>query len=89
MFAPIIPSREPTARDRIAMTECVRLMAVLAESGAPAAQALAVIIGVRLVGIADKGVVAADIWSAEDLAPWVGVARDLTGDMARDLEASQ
>jgi hypothetical protein len=89
------PPQTPTAgsadcmlpiSDRIAASECVRLIALLVESGTPHSKELAIIVASRLIVIAgDDGPAdcAAAAMSYEDLAPWFGLARRLVSERGK------
>ena len=66
--------------DRIAASECVRLIALLVESTTPHSKELAIIVASRLVEISgDNGPAecAACAMSYEELEPWFELARKL------------
>jgi hypothetical protein len=67
-----------TIHDRIAASECVRLIGLLVEAKTPNAKDLAVLVASRLVAIAEHG--AGE--PAEDcsLEEWVRLARELVED---------
>lgn len=69
--------RRLTKADRVAATECVHLMGLLAASGAPHSEQLAALIGLRLVALVDDGVGARRPMSDGELAPWVEIGRRL------------
>ena len=62
-------------RDRIAASECVRLMGLLTDSDLPEAKSLATLVGARLATISDEG--AGESLTLEDIEPWVEVGRQL------------
>ena len=62
-------------RDRIAATECVRLMGFLVDCDVPSAKSLATIVGARLATISDEG--AGESIALEDIEPWVAIGRQL------------
>jgi hypothetical protein len=62
-------------RDRVAASECVRLMGLLTDSDIPHAKSLATLVGARLATIADEG--AGESITLEDIEPWVEIGRQL------------
>jgi len=67
-----------TRDSRIAASECVRLMrlmAALAEAKTPHSKDLALIVGLRLLSIKRDG--AADPLSDEQIEPWLDIAEQL------------
>jgi hypothetical protein len=64
-----------TPEDCIAASECVRLMAALAEAKTPHSKELAVIVGMRLLAIWRNGV--GDPLTPAQIEPWIEIARQL------------
>jgi len=64
-----------TIQQRIAATECVRLMILLAESTTPHSRELALVVGTRLAAVVDGDVGRA--LSDDAIAPWVEIGRAL------------
>ena len=62
-------------RDRVAASECVRLIGFLVECDIPSAKSLATVVGARLATIADEG--AGESLTLEDIEPWVEIGRQL------------
>lgn len=64
-----------TYRERMAATECVRLMALLAGSKTPHAKELAVCVSARLLAISQGN--AGKVMTDKRLAEWIDLARQL------------
>lgn len=66
-----------TRQDRTAASECVRLMAVLAEAKTPHAKELATIVAARLLAVVDNH--ETDPLPEDIIDNWAVVARELLG----------
>jgi len=73
-----MPLDRMSESDLIAASECVNLMALLADSGSPHSKELALIVGMRLVAIADNGK-GDEGPSVEEIAKWIELSRELVG----------
>lgn len=75
-MTPISPTTQVTTYEarRIAATECINLMALLAESGLPNSIALAALALSRLVAIMDEGA-GIQCLTDEEILPWLRTGR--------------